>query len=48
MIDLTVPGQWSAEQELLNQLKVPERTESFEQTLLEEAAQPHTLDSEAI
>jgi hypothetical protein len=48
VIDLTVPGQWSAEQELLNQLKVPERTESFEQTLLEEAAQPHTLDSEAI
>jgi len=48
VIDLTVPGQWTAEQELLNQLQVPQREELFEQTLLEEAAQPHNLDSEAI
>ena len=50
VIDLTVPGQWSAEQELLNQLDLPgvKRSELFDQTLLEEAAQPHTIDSEAI
>jgi len=48
VIDLTVPGQWTAEQELLNQLQLPQREELFEQTLLEEAAQPHNLDSEAI
>jgi hypothetical protein len=47
VIDLTVPGQWSAEQELLNQMKVTQRDDLFDQTLLEEAAQPH-LDSEAI
>ncbi len=48
VIDLTVPGQWSAEQELLNQLKVTQRDELFDQTLLEEAATPHDLGSEAI
>jgi hypothetical protein len=48
IIDLTVPGQWSAEQELLNQLKITEREDLFDQTLLEEAAQPHVIDSEAI
>jgi hypothetical protein len=50
VIDLTVPGQWSAEQELLNQLDLPgvRRSELFDQTLLEEAAQPHPIDSEAI
>jgi hypothetical protein len=47
VIDLTVPGQWSAEQELLNQLKVTQREDLFDQTLLEEAAEPH-IDSEAI
>ena len=48
IIDLTVPGQWSAEQELLKQLKVTEREDLFDQTLLEEAAQPHTINTEAI
>lgn len=48
VIDLTVPGQWSAEQELLNQLNLPQREELFDQTLREEAAAPHNLDSEAI
>jgi hypothetical protein len=47
VIDLTVPGQWSAEQELLNQLKITQRDDLFDQTLLEEAAAPH-LDSEAM
>lgn len=47
VIDLTVPGQWSAEQELLKQLKVTEREDLFDQTLLEEAAEPH-FNSEAI
>jgi hypothetical protein len=50
VIDLTVPGQWSAEQELLNQLNIPGVTgvELFDQTLLEEAAEPQTFNSEAI
>ena len=48
IIDLTVPGQWSAEQELLKQLKVTEREDLFDQTLFEEAAQPHTINTEAI
>ncbi len=50
VIDLTVPGQWSAEQELLNQLDLPgvTRSELFDQTLLEEAATPHDYNSEAI
>jgi hypothetical protein len=50
VIDLTVPGQWSAEQEILNQLNLPgvtKRETLFDQTLLEEAAEPH-VDSEAI
>jgi hypothetical protein len=50
VIDLTVPGQWSAEQELLNQMDLPgvTRGDLFDQTLLEEAAEPHTFNSEAI
>ena len=47
-IDLTVPGQWSAEQELLNQLLVTNRDELFDQDLLDEAARPHNIESEAI
>ena len=48
VIDLTVPGQWSAEQELLNQMKISDREELFEKRLLEEAAEPHTINTEAI
>ncbi len=35
IIDLTVPGVWSAEQELLAQLALPTRTELFDQELAE-------------
>ena len=38
IIDLTVPGAWSAEQERLAALEVPERDELFDQELAEQAA----------
>ena len=37
VIDLTVPGQWSAEQELLNSMNIPSRDGLFDQELAEQA-----------
>jgi len=37
-IDLTVPGAWSAEQERIAALELPERDELFDQELAEQAA----------
>ena len=39
IIDLTIPGAWSAEQELLKALDVPARSELFDQELAEAAAE---------
>jgi hypothetical protein len=39
VIDLTVPGQWTAEQEMLEELSLPKRTDFFDQELEEAAAQ---------
>jgi hypothetical protein len=39
VIDLTVPGQWTAEQEMLEELALPKRTDFFDQELEEAAAQ---------
>jgi hypothetical protein len=38
IIDLTVPGVWSAEQEMLEELAIPSRSELFDQELAEAAA----------
>jgi hypothetical protein len=38
VIDLTVPGNWSAEQEMINGLSVPSRDGIFDQELEEQAA----------
>ncbi len=38
IIDLTVPGVWSAEQEMLEELALPSRNELFDQELAEAAA----------
>jgi hypothetical protein len=38
VIDLTVPGQWSAEQEMLEELNLPKRAELFDQELAEAEA----------
>lgn len=38
VIDLTVPGTWSAEQEMLQAMSLPSRTDLFDQELAEEAA----------
>ena len=45
IIDLTVPGQWSAEQEMLRDL-TPSREELFDQELAENAAVPHQYPDE--
>ncbi len=46
IIDLTVPGQWQEEQELLSQLQTPSREDLFDQELAEQAAVG--FDEEAI
>jgi len=38
VIDLTVPGLWSAEQEMLEELSLPKRSDLFDQELEEAAA----------
>ena len=38
VIDLTVPGVWSAEQEMLEELSLPKRSDLFDQELEEAAA----------
>jgi hypothetical protein len=38
IIDLTVPGVWSAEQEMLEELSLPKRSDLFDQELEEAAA----------
>ncbi len=38
VIDLTVPGVWSAEQEMLEELSLPQRNDLFDQELEEAAA----------
>jgi hypothetical protein len=42
IVDLTDPGQWSAEQEREEALALPRRDDLFDQELLEEAAVEHT------
>ena len=39
VIDLTVPGLWSEEQEILQSLSIPTRDDLFDQELEEAAAQ---------
>ena len=45
IIDLTVPGHWSAEQERLQVLEVATRDELFDQELAEQAAQARDIAS---
>ena len=41
LIDLTVPGEWSAEQAKFYEALMPSRDEVFDQELVEQAARPH-------
>ncbi|MEN9324621.1 MAG: hypothetical protein RL414_375 [Actinomycetota bacterium] len=44
VIDLTVPGTWSAEQEIINNLSLPSRDGVFDQELAEQAAVDNSSD----
>jgi hypothetical protein len=48
VIDLTVPGAWSAEQEMLEGLALPKRADLFDQELAEEAARFNQTSDRAV